>query len=49
MCVIYDQNLKRIADQVSKYNLEIQDKFIEFDAEDYWNCIKNNLKILIAK
>lgn len=46
-CIIYNSNLERLADCSIKYNLNLKDKFVEFDADDYWNCLKVSLKKLI--
>jgi xylulokinase len=46
--IIYDSSLKRVAHCSFRYDMEIKDKYVEFDAEDYWNFIKENLKNFIS-
>jgi len=46
-CIIYDSNLKRINDCSIKFDLDVDNKFVEFNIDEYWDCLKKNLKKMI--
>lgn len=45
--IIYNSELKRIAERTARFNLSIENLCVEFDAEKYWLCLIYNLKKLL--
>lgn len=45
--IIYNSVLIRVSELTARYDLDIQNNWVEFDSDKYWDCIVKNLKILI--